>query len=250
MVLGGGGAKGLAHLGVLYELQQAGIKPDLIVGCSAGAIAGAMYASQHDLPKLINQLLNSKREHVISLDISPYSVYSSRKFMSFLNSHIPVKTFAELKVPLVVVATSLEFGTSVAFSTGPLIAPIMASAAVTGVFAPVQIDKDYYIDGGVVSPVPVSIAQQYKPQIIVAVNISENLPKTSPTNMAGLLKRALEISYREHAALNAKDADVIIDFEFNNIGSFSDEKNAYLYQAGRDAAKKAIPKIKILLAKK
>jgi NTE family protein len=248
--LGSGGAKGLAHLGVLYELKQAGIVPDLIVGCSAGAIAGAMYASHDDLAPLINDLLKSTRDDVIAMDLSAYSIYSTNKFMSFLRTHINAQTFAELKIPLIVVATNLEFGNLTPFSVGPLLPAVMASAAVPGVFYPVKIDGDYFIDGGVASPVPVFIAKQFQPNIIIAVNISENLPKTSPTNIAGLLRRSLEISYKQHAHLDTKFADLVIDFDFNNIGAFSDQQNEFLYNAGRQAAKKALPQIKARLAKK
>jgi len=187
------------------------------------------------------------REDVIGVDVGTYAIYSNRKFMEFLSAHIKAQNFSQLKIPLVVVATSIEFGDLVSFSVGPLIPAVMASAAVPGVFHPVEINQDYYVDGGVVSSVPVNIAKTFNPDVIVAVNINETLPKTEPTNVLGLLRRALEISYVKHGEFEAQQADLVISFDFNNIGSFTDQQNDFLYDAGRNAGKKAVLQIKQLL---
>jgi NTE family protein len=250
IVLGGGGVKGLAHLGVLHELQKAGIEPDLIVGCSAGAMIGAMYASVNNLDKLTAELLVSNRNDVISYELSAFSMYSNTKMMNYLSRHVHARTFEQLRIPLIVVAASLQFGELIPFSKGPLLKPVMASSSLPGIFYPVEIDGHYYVDGGVISPLPVYTARQYNPEVVLAINISENLPETSPTNVLGLVQRSLEIAYINQIKNSAKDADLVINFAFKDVGSFNDGKNSYLYNAGRNAAKIALPNLKKLLAGK
>lgn len=245
LVLGGGGAKGMAHIGVLEEFEKAGLKPDLIVGCSAGAIVGALYAAHPDITSLKTLVLAGKQADVITLTMAawPYSLYDDNHLANYLRKHIKQHNFADLKVPLIVTATNLEFGNLTAFGQGDIIAPIMASAAVPGAFAPVQIEGQYYVDCGVADPIPVRLARRLGYETIVAVNIAEKLPPTPPNHALGVMKRSSEIAYVAQCAYAMEDADIKIDFDFNGIGMFSDQYNEYLYEQGRAAGRKAVPKI-------
>lgn len=245
LVLGGGGAKGMAHIGVLEEFEKAGLKPDLIVGCSAGAIVGALYAANPDITALKNLVLAGKQTDVITLSIAtwPYSIYDDNHLATYLRKHIKKHNFADLHVPLLVTATNLEFGNIAAFGQGDIIAPIMASAAVPGAFAPVKIDGQYYVDCGVADPVPVRLARNLGYETIVAVNIAEKLPKSAPNHALGVMKRSSEIAYVTQCEYAMEDADVKINFDFNGIGMFTDEYNEYLYEQGRMAGKIAVPQI-------
>lgn len=249
IVLGGGGAKGLAHIGFLEELENAGIVPDLIVGCSAGSIVGALYASNPDAKALKSLVFASERADVISVSIKewPYSVYDHHHLAKYLRLNIKHHDFRDLKIPLIVTATNLEFGNLTAFSTGDVIDPVLASAAAPGAFAPVKIDEQYFIDCGVANPVPVQIARDLGYKIVVAVNIAEQLPTTPPNHLLGVMKRSIEIAYINQCKYAMEGADIVVDFKFRDIGIFNEKHNLYLYQEGLNAGKKAVPQILTLL---
>ncbi len=250
LILGGGGAKGITHVGVLEELDKAGIKPDLIIGCSAGAIVGGMYASNPNIQNLKNAILSGKKSEVMALSPSewPYSLYSQTLLRAYLKKHIKAYQFCNLKIPFIAIATNLQFGNITAFSQGALIEPILASAAYPGAFQPIKISNQYFVDGGIVEPVPVKLAKKLGFKKIIAVNIAEKLPDSSPNHLLGLLMRSMEISYIKQCQNSIENADIVIDFDFKNIGTFTDEYNDYLYSEGKKAARKAIPKIKKMLA--
>lgn len=245
LVLGGGGAKGVAHIGVMEELQKAGLQPDVIIGCSAGAIAGALYASNPDPNALRTLALNGKESDIIkwTYKVWPYSIYDDNHLAAYLKKHIKQHNFNNLKIPLIVTATNLEFGNVTTFGSGDIIPAILASAAVPGAFAPVKIHGQYFVDCGVADPIPVRAARELGYETIVAVNIAEELPDTAPNHIFGMLKRSTEIAYIAQCKYALEGADVKIDFKFRNIGVFNDKFNRYLYEEGKKAGKQAVPQI-------
>lgn len=249
IVLGGGGAKGLAHVGFLEELENAGIVPDLIIGCSAGSIVGALYASNPDAKALKSLVFASKRADVISMDVRswPYSLYDHHHLAKYLRKTIKYNDFSDLKIPLIVTATNLEFGNLTAFGTGDVIQSVLASSAAPGAFAPVKMYGQYFVDCGVANPIPVQIARDLGYKVVVAVNIAEQLPTTSPNHVLGVMKRSVEIAYVNQCKFAMTGADVIVDFNFRDIGMFNDKHNKYLYEAGKKSGKEAMPKILALL---
>ena len=249
LVLGGGGAKGLAHVGVIEELVNAGIHPDLIVGCSAGSIVGALYADNPDIYYVKELLFDKRRKHFLELSIEhfPYGLSNGAALHRFLAHHLQAQTFEELQIPFIAVATSLEFGNRVSFGTGELVKPVRASAAIPGVFLPVKINGGYFIDGGVADPVPVKVARDLGAKFIIAVDLSGCLAKSMPKHLFGVLQRSLEIHYLHHSHASCAHADYVIKIPFEDIGTFDDCRNNDIYQLGRDTAGKAIPEIRRLL---
>lgn len=243
LVLGGGGAKGLAEVGVIEELEKAGIKPDVIVGCSAGSIVGAMYADGLSSKEIKNILLHAKSDTFLKYSLTglPFSLYSNYKFEQFLENNLKSRDFKSLKIPFIAVATDLRTGNLVPFSNGKLIPVVMASSAYPGAFFPVKINKNYYVDGGVANPVPVTIAKQLGANFIIAVDISGELNTKKPNHVFGLLKRSLEISYLNHSKLAVEGADIIITLPFKDVDTFTDSKNYYLYRTGVKMARKEMP---------
>lgn len=252
LVLGGGGARGMAHVGVLEELEQANIPIDVIVGCSAGSIVGALYA---DCPKAsyIREVLHPLRKWDI-LDINlwyaRYGLVQGRSLCQLLKTRLSCHYFHELKIPLYVVATDLVAGELVCFSTGPLIPAVHASSAIPFIFSPVLYCGRLLVDGGVADPVPVAIARQLEADIIVAVDLKELLPKTCPTNLLGVAKRAAEIKFLLQSESCVREADVIIQPELCEVGLFDDKSHDLTYEAGRLAARRAIPDILELLERR
>lgn len=246
LVLGAGGAKGLAHVGVVEELQAAGIYPDLIVGCSAGAIVGALYADRLDINHVKSLLYEKRRDQFFawSIENMPFGVSNAAALQQFLTDHLHSKRFEDLKIPFIAVATSLEFGDLVAFGAGEIEAPVRASAAIPGVFLPVKINGGYFIDGGVADPIPVKIARELGAKFIIAVDLSGQLNTALPRHVIGILQRSLEIHYLHHSRIACDQADYVIQIPFQNVSTFEDGQNEKIYENGRLAARKALPAIK------
>jgi NTE family protein len=252
LVLGGGGAKGLAHVGVVEVLEQAGIKPDLIVGTSAGAIIGAIYADTNDSKLTTKHSINVKRKNILvaSLKKFPHALSDGKKLEKFMRKTLSVKNIEQLKIPFIAVATNLQYGNTAIFDKGDIATAVHASAAIPAVFSPVHINNQYYVDGGVTAPVPVEIAKLYHPRIIIAINVTGDLTSKPPTSAVSILMRSLEIGYKQLGLQSMKDADISITLHYHDIGTFDDNSHEQLYQAGITAAKKALPKIQALIARK
>ena len=243
LVLGGGGAKGLAHLGVLYELEQAGIYPDLIVGCSVGAIIGALYADQPQIERLESLLLGLKRSDLMDFSFfnSKFGLVKGESLQNFLQNQLQAKTFKELKIPLVVVATDLNTGELIEMGGAEVIPAVVASSAVPGVFKPVHYLGRYLVDGGVANPVPVDVAKKFHPQVIIAVDVGQDLSTSEPLHLLGIAKRSMEICYRKLSKHVARSADVVIEMNFQDVGIFTDKHNQKIYDHGRQKAREMLP---------
>lgn len=252
LVLGGGGVRGLAHVGVLEELLNAGIVPDLIVGSSAGAMVGALYADTLDIDYVKTTVLNTHLKDVMdkSFWYTPIGMASGKTLQKYLSKKLKARNFEDLKMPYIAVATNLQFGNITAFGTGPLFPAIRASSACPGAYHPVEISGQYFVDGGVSAPVPVTVARQYKPKVIISVDIKEELTETKPGNVLGFLDRCMRISLKCHSELSTDQADIVIKFSFSDIGTFNDQKNEFLYQEGKKEAIKMIPEIKKIISQK
>lgn len=250
IVLGGGGAKGISHVGVLEEFEKAGISIDLIVGCSAGSIVGALYA---DCPNAcyIKEVLKPLRTwDVLDLNIGRYGLVRGGALRRFLKAKLSCQCFEELQIPLCIVSTDLVAGKLVCFNSGPIIPAVHASSAVPFVFKPVYMHKRWFVDGGVADPIPVSCAKEMGAKLIVAVDLSELLPKTCPTNLFGIATRSAEIKFLLQSESCINGADVVIRPILGDMGLFDDDNPERVYDAGCIAAREAMPQIIKLLAEK
>lgn len=252
LVLGGGGAKGMSHVGVLAEFEKAGIPIDLIVGCSAGSIVGALYA---DCPNAcyIKEVLKPLRTWDI-LDINiwygRFGLVQGGALRRFLRSHLSCRCFEELQIPFCVVATDLIAGEIVCINSGPIIPAVHASAAVPFVFSPVYIYKRWLVDGGVADPVPVRTARKTGAVVVVAVDLSGLLPRTCPTNLFGIATRSAEIKFMLQSESCTDGADIVIRPELGDMGLFDDKNPEHVFQVGCSAARAAIPQIIDILTEK
>lgn len=252
LVLGGGGAKGLAHVGVLEEFEEAGIPIDLIVGCSAGSIVGAVYADCPSTENLKERLLTLRTDLLVDFNLwnARYGLCQGKTLRRFIDENIEAETFEELKIPFFLVATDLYSCELVPIGGGPLCPAIEASCAIPFVFVPVTLHGRVLVDGGVVDPVPVRVAKHFHPEVIVAVDLRGLLPKRFPTNLFGVASRSAEITLLWQSENCIKHADVVIRPELQGIGTFAENENERIYYAGKMAAREMIPKIKALLDQK
>jgi len=244
LVLGGGGSRGLAHLGALQELRAAGIQPDLIVGCSAGSIIGAFYADNPELNGLASLFLPLKRRDLLDLSFGVrFGLAKGKSLETFLQKHTQAQTFEELKIPLIVIATDLFTGELVELSQGKLPPAVAASCAFPGLFKPVLLYGRYLVDGGVCDPVPVEIAKKYGAQVVIAIDVSGKLCTDKPKHFLGVAKRSLEISYLKRVDLSLAKADVAVKMDFDGVEMLSDGFNEHLYETGRLKMREKIPAI-------
>jgi NTE family protein len=252
LVLGGGGARGMAHVGVLEVLAKNNIPVDLVVGTSAGSAIGALYADDpYNVYHLKDRLLKLRKNDILDTSYmdalqgmfsikGPIKGYAYEKFFQKVLKH---KNIEEFKIPYIAVATDIMTNEIVLLRSGPAAPAIRASSAIPPFFTPVKLYGNILVDGGVIAPVPVQVARQFNPKMVITVNISAAPVKGSITNMLYLSYRSLEISYYELANMQAELSDITIHPTLTGYGMFDDQNLAKLYEAGKKAAEKAIPKI-------
>ena len=252
LVLGGGGSKGLAHVGVLEALEREGVPIDLIVGCSSGAAIGSLYSSHPDASWVKEKVLHLGKWDLLDLSLEstarmivdasgPVSGYYVEKF---IKDNIAERNIEDLSIPFAAVAVDIESSKPYVFKSGPIPPAVHASAALPPFFSPVYLYNKKLVDGGVLYPVPVAVAKEYNPQLIIAVDISSP-PTCGRVNGAmKLLYRSLEISYYELCRLQSKTADIDIHPNLDGFGSFEDGRNEEIYRRGLDAANASMPVIK------
>lgn len=245
LVLGGGGVRGMAHVGVLYEFEQAGIPIDAIVGCSAGSIVGAIYADCPNAQRTKRVLCPLQKWDLLDLSLlnCRYGLVQGRYIRGFLARNLRSRCFNELQIPLYVVSTDIVAGKLVTFSCGPIIPAVHASAAVPVLFRPVVHCERMLVDGGVVDPIPVQTAKAIGAKIVVAVDLSDLLPKTCPTNLFSIGARSAEIKLLLQSESCADGADFLIRPNLGDLGMFDDCNNEAVFEAGRQAAREVIPGI-------
>jgi NTE family protein len=178
LVLGCGSSRGWAHIGAIEALEDANIPIDLIVGCSIGSFVGAIYASGS---------IKSLREFVLKMDGKKVFSYfdivlprsglldGTKKLRELFSIHTNVKKFSELKIPVMMVATDLETGQKVVLKSGNILDALRASISIPGLFAPARVKNRWLVDGGLVDPVPVSVARAVGADIVVAIDLSSGI---------------------------------------------------------------------------
>lgn len=252
LVLGSGGVRGIAHIGVLKELLQAGVRISRITGCSAGAIVGALFADgkePEEIYELFCQCTPAGYDYSffgapsIRSGLLGWGFFSMERLRRILTTHLRATHFEELNIPLQVVATDLRYGRLHAFSRGKLADPICASAAIPGLFQPIPIGDSYYVDGGVLCQLPIHIAKQTGGGLVVAVNVPAHLDTRERLESCNAFARSYTIFSYAVAERESQEADIVITPQLQGVGSLFGEKRVcrYLYEEGRKAARKVLP---------
>jgi NTE family protein len=254
LALGGGAARGFAHIGVIKALEAQGIVPDVVVGTSAGSLVGALYAAGYNgfaLHKLALQM----DEAAISDWSVPFfakatGVFKGEALQRYVDrtlNHLPIE---RLKIPFGAVATDLNSGKPILFQRGDTGTAVRASSAVPGVFQPVRIGEHVYVDGGLVSPVPVRFAREMGADFVIAVNISARPDAQPSSSTLDVLLQTFAIMGQSINHYELQDADVVIQPSLGAMkgSDFQGRNNAIL--AGEQAASMLMPEIKRKLAAK
>ncbi|RKG52703.1 patatin-like phospholipase family protein [Acinetobacter cumulans] len=250
LVLGSGGARGYAHIGVIQVLEQHGIRPDFIVGTSAGSIVGSIYASGKSADELRDIALNMKPADVREIRLDKKGVLDGKKVEDYVNTQVDHVPLEKLKIPMYVVATELQEGHKVVFNAGNTGQAVRASVSIPSMFIPAVIQKQEYVDGGLVSPVPVDTARELGADIIIAVDILAKPIHTETSNVWGLFNQNINIMQFYLAKEEMKRADVVIQPDLREKAHIFDVKGREAtMQAGVEAADEKLNEISLAYAK-
>ncbi|WP_407307520.1 patatin-like phospholipase family protein [Acinetobacter sp.] len=237
LVLGSGGARGYAHIGVIQVLEQQGIHPDFIVGTSAGSIVGSIYASGKTANELRDIALNMKAHDVRDIKLDIKGFFDGKKVENYVNQQVNNTPLELLKTPMYVVATELKEGKKVVFNYGNTGQAVRASVSIPSMFVPTKIGEDEYVDGGLVSPVPVNVARDLGADIIIAVDILAQPIHTETNNVWGLFNQNINIMQNHLAREELKHADIVIQPDLREKAHIFDVKGREMtIRAGKKAA--------------
>ena len=249
LALGGGAARGFAHVGVIEVLEEAGIKPQLIVGTSAGSVVAAFYASGKTSAQLlrISEVMDESMLTDWTVPLITRGVMRGDALTKYIDQQLSIKKIEEMKIPLGVVATDLHSGQAILFQRGDVALAVRASSSVPAVFPPVKIGDREYVDGGLVSPVPVRFARQMGADVVIAVDISSPPEGNKADGMLQILLQTFSIMGKSINDFELRDADVVVRPQLQGVGSAAFNERKRSIEAGRAAMLALLPQLKLLL---
>ena len=249
LALGGGAARGFAHVGVIAVLEEAGFKPQLVVGTSAGSLVAALYASGKT-PAQLQQTALTMQEVAITdwmLPIFGRGMFRGDALARYVNELVAGRLMENMAIPLGIVATDLHSGEAVLFQRGDTGTAVRASSAVPAVFVPVKIGAREYVDGGLVSPVPVRFARQMGADIVIAVDISSPPEGNAASDTLQILLQTFAIMGKSLNSYELKNADVVVRPSLAGLKSADFSARQRAIDSGRAAMLAALPALRAKL---
>jgi NTE family protein len=252
LALGGGAARGFAHVGVIQVLEEAGIRPNLVAGTSAGSLVAAIYASGKTGAQL-QQVAETMEEAAIadwSLQIFSRGALRGEALARYVNSQVNARLIENMPMPLGIVATDLNTGADTLFQRGDTGTAVRASSAVPAVFQPVKISGRDYVDGGLVSPVPVRAAHKMGAELVIAVDISSPPEGNLMGGTLDILLQTFSIMGKSINTFELRDADVVVRPVLVGISSSDFGARKRSIEAGRQAMLQALPQLRAAITAK
>ena len=246
LALGGGAARGFAHVGVIQVLEQHGIRPDLVVGTSAGSLVAALYASGKTAAELEQTALQMEEAAITDwmLPLFNRGVLKGEALARYVNRQVQSKPLQAMKLPLGIVVTDLATGKGVLFQRGDTGTAVRASSAVPGVFMPVSISGREYVDGGLVAPVPVQQAREMGAEVVIAVDISSAPEGESTSDALRVMLQTFTIMGQSINRYALAEADVVVRPALVGVGSADFSARQRSIVAGREAMQAALPRVR------
>jgi len=249
IALGGGFARGLAHVGVLKVFEEEGIPVSFIAGTSVGSVIGAAYCSGISAQELAEIAALVRFKHFARWTISRYGIASNDRMTGFLQKVLKVRTFEELKIPLAVAATDFVSGDPVVFQSGPLIDPVRASCAYPGMFLPVNIDGRLLVDGMLAHSVPTVPLREMGADRVLGVYLSAHwVNLKGPRHVFDVVGQCFSIAQQKMCGIWEAAADIVLTPDVRGFSYDGFERAPELIAAGETVARAALPKIKSWLA--
>jgi NTE family protein len=244
LALGGGSARGFAHIGVLKSLDQAGIRPEVVVGTSAGALVGAFYAAGMT-PWQIEEAALRTRE----MDMADFASTNRRGMLvgdslaRFVNDSLKGARIEDMRIRYAAVATDLRSGELTLLRSGPVSDAVRASCSIPGVFVPREMAGRELVDGGLVSPLPVRSARQLGCDFVIAVDVGTRPHRESLPGMYEVILQSFEIMGRALAEQEAQGADLVLRPDTSRYASSDFNARREMIQLGYEAAQRALPEL-------
>lgn len=248
LALSGGAARGIAHAGVLKVLEEEGLRPDLIVGTSAGSLAGVFLAAGVSAARTAMWAEALRWSSLARPVISRMGLLTNDRLGDLLERALPVRTFEELEIPFACVATDLETSEPLVLQSGELLPALQASCAIPGLFTPVELDGRLLADGGMTANVPTAAARELGGDLVVAVNVNSPHQRSGPPRhmLSIMVQMFFMLSHlADQSACEA--ADLLISPDLGEIGYDQLHRSAELIAAGEAAARAALPALRRLL---
>jgi NTE family protein len=252
LALGGGAARGFAHVGVIQVLEEAGIRPVLVSGTSAGSLVAAIYASGKN-GKQLQQVAETMEEATFAdwtLPLFNRGMLRGDALAKYVNTQVGSRLIEDLPLPLGIVATDLNSGQSMLFQRGDTGTAVRASSSVPAVFQPVRISGRDYVDGGLVSPVPVRAARQMGAELVIAVDISSAPENNQAGGTLDVLLQTFSIMSKSINYFELKEADVVVRPALAGISSADFGARKRSIEAGRQAMLQLMPQLRLAIAAK
>ena len=249
LALGGGAARGFAHIGVIQVLEEAGIRPSLVVGTSAGSLVAAFYASGKTGAQL-QQIAETMEEATFAdwtLPVFSRGMLRGAALARYVSAQINGRMIENMPMPLGIVATDLNSGQGVLFQRGDTATAVRASSAVPALFQPVKISGREYVDGGLVSPVPVRYARQMGAELIIAVDISNPPEGNAANDTLQILMQTFSIMGKSINSFELREADVVVRPSLSGVGSSDFGSRRRSIEAGRVAMQTLLPQLRALM---
>lgn len=254
-VLGAGGARGISHIGFLQAMEENGIKPDFIAGCSMGSVVGACYANGMK-PKEMMEVVNSlKMSDIADASLFPFnkkSLLRSVKLRNKLESVIGKAKFEDLKIPFECIAADIVSGKVITFNSGDVTEAVHASSAIPGVFKPVEKDGMVLVDGGTFMPLPLNCVKDFDADVVIVVDVLGDLLKYKQGGLIAHILRVVDANnyYLKSRHLRAYKHDLLITPELGDMSQYKVEKLNFAYEQGYIAGLKNLKKIEEIIEKK
>ena len=249
LALGGGAAKGFAHVGVIAVLEEAGLRPDYVVGTSAGSLVAALYASGKSSAELQKTAMSMEEAAITDwmLPLVGRGVFRGDALGRFVNESVGGRLIEDMRIPLGVVATDLGSGQAVLFQRGDTGTAVRASSAVPAVFVPVKINGRDYVDGGLVAPVPVRYARQMGADLVIAVDISTAPEDSATKDTLQILLQTFSIMGKSINQHELREADIVVRPSLVGLKSADFSARQRAIDAGRAAMLAALPALRARL---
>jgi NTE family protein len=245
LALGGGAARGFAHIGVIQVLEEAGIRPDLVIGTSAGSLVAALYASGKSGVELATLAQSMDEGAITDWSFPGRGLIRGDALARYVREHTGGRRIEQMKLPLGIVATDLDNGQGIVFRVGDPGVAVRASSAVPAVFQPVRIGSREYVDGGLVAPVPVRYARQMGAQLVIAVDISEPPDGAATGDLMRMLLQTFSIMGRSINQFELADADIVLRPKLAGVSGADFSARSRSIKAGRDAAQATLGELRL-----
>lgn len=250
LALGGGAARGFAHVGVIQVLEEAGIRPELVIGTSAGSLVAAIYASGRTGTQL-QQIAETMEEASLTDWTLPFfgrGMLRGEALARYVNDQVRGRPIEAMEISLGIVATDLHNGEGIVFRRGDTGLAVRASSAVPSLFQPVRIAGREYVDGGLVAPVPVRYARQMGAEVVIAVDISTTPQSNLPDGSLQVVLQTFTIMGKSINAFELGGADVVVRPALSGVGGADFSARRRSIEAGRAAMRAALPQVRARIA--